>query len=71
MELAEKVATLRALGLLNELSPEEQIAYLKGRADRARPGALEEILVQVVTTGEVLPGDELPEEWLRPPVAPD
>lgn len=67
--VAEKVAMLRARGLLRDLSPEEQSAYLDARAARSRDD-LAEILRKAGTTDRVLPGDEVPEDWLGVP-APD
>lgn len=61
--VAEKVAALRARGLLGELTPEEQAAYLEERAARSREGRLAELVGKAGTTGEVLPGDEIPEGW--------
>lgn len=63
--VAEKVAALRARGMLRDLSPQEQSAYLEERAARARPGLMAEILARAGTTGAVLPGDEVPEGWLE------
>lgn len=65
--VAEKVAALRARGLLADITPEEQAAYLGGRAARSREGRLAELIGKAGTTGQVLPGDEIPEEWLRSP----
>jgi hypothetical protein len=48
----------------------EQIAYLEARAARGRNVKLADILARAGTTGAVLPGDELPEEWLEPPAPP-
>jgi len=62
--VAEKVAALRARGLLRDLTPEEQVAYLDERAARAQPGRMADILRRAGTTAAVLPGDELPENWL-------
>ena len=67
--IAEKVAALRARGLLRSLSEPEQSAYLQARAARARPGQMAEILASAGTDGPVQPGDEVPEGWL--PAAPD
>lgn len=64
--VAEKVSALRARGLADPLSPEEQLAYLQYRAARARPGGLKELLERV-GTDEVIPGDELPEDWPNTP----
>ena len=62
--VAEKVAALRARGILRTLGTAEQAAYLEARAARARPGQMAEILAKAGTTDAVLPGDEVPEEWL-------
>ena len=62
--VAEKVAMLRARGLLRDLGPEEQAAYLDARAARAPDAALAEILRKAGTTAAPLPGDEVPEGWL-------
>jgi hypothetical protein len=63
--VAEKVAILRARGMLRSLSPDEQADYLAARAARASAGGLAEILAKAGTADTVLPGDELPEDWLR------
>jgi hypothetical protein len=63
--LAEKVAALRARSRLQDLSEDEQSAYLGARASRARPGIVAEILAIVGTTHEVLQGDEVPADWLQ------
>ena len=62
--VAEKVAALRARGVLPELTPAEQSAYLNARAERSQPGRFAELLRAAGTTTEVLPGDEIPEGWL-------
>ena len=62
--VAEKVAALRARGILPEMSAAEQAAYLEARAARSREGRFTEILRDAGTTTEVLPGDEVPEGWL-------
>ena len=62
--IAEKVAVLRARGLLRDLSPDEQAAYLEGRAAGVPEGRLSEVLKKAGTTEAVLPGDEMPEGWL-------
>jgi hypothetical protein len=62
--VAEKVAVLRARGFLADLSPQEQSAYLEGRAARSRDSQFAEILGKAGTTSAVLPGDELPDDWL-------
>jgi hypothetical protein len=62
--VAEKVAALRARGLLRELTPEEQAAFLEARAAHARPGRYEELLARAGTSEAALPGDEVPEGWL-------
>jgi hypothetical protein len=61
-------ASLRARGMLRLLSADEQAAYLEGRASRARPGRMAEILAKAGTTDAVLPGDAVPEDWLPPTV---
>jgi HicB family len=63
--VAEKVAALRARGLLRDLTPEEQANYLKGRAARSREGRLAELIRKAGTTDSVLPGDEIPGGWLQ------
>lgn len=68
--VAEKVAALRALGRLHDLTEAEQLAYLDARAARGRDVPLKDILAKAGTAGPVRPGDELPEEWLEPPVTP-
>jgi len=65
--VAEKVAALRARGLLGEFGAEEQAAYLDARAARSREGRLAELIAKAGTTREVLPGDEVPEGWLGGP----
>jgi hypothetical protein len=67
--IAEKIAALRARGLLRTLSEAEQSAYLQSRAALARPGQMAEVLAKAGTTDAVRPGDELPADWL--PQAPD
>jgi len=62
--VAEKVAALRARGMLQDLTADEQSSYLEGRAARAKPGDMLDLLGKAGTTGAVLPGDELPEGWL-------
>jgi beta-phosphoglucomutase-like phosphatase (HAD superfamily) len=69
--VAEKVAALRARGLLRDLSAEEQSAYLAQRAARARAGRMEAILAKAGNTDTVLAGDELPEGWPQPEPAAD
>jgi hypothetical protein len=64
--IAEKVAALRARGLLRSLSEPEQSTYLEARASRARPGQMAELLAKAGTKGAERPGDELPEDWLPP-----
>lgn len=58
--VAEKVATLRARGLLSDLTPEAQERYLRTRAARSQRERGLQLLRQAGTTAEVLPGDELP-----------
>lgn len=65
--VAEKVAALRARGLLPELTAAEQSAYLEARAARSRDGVLAEVIRKAGTTAEVLPGDEIPDGWLDGP----
>ncbi len=65
--VAEKVAALRARGMLGDITPEEQAAWLDGRAARSREGRLLELIGKSGTTGETLPGDEVPEGWLPKP----
>jgi uncharacterized protein (DUF1778 family) len=62
--VAEKVAALRARGMLRTLEPAEQMAYLEVRAARAQPEKMAEILAKAGTADVVLPGDEVPEGWL-------
>ncbi|MGI4797130.1 MAG: hypothetical protein ACRYG8_24370 [Janthinobacterium lividum] len=68
--VAEKVAVLRARGLLDELSAEEQGDYLATRAARSDGRPLTAVIGRAGTTDEVLPGDELPEGWLAVPELP-
>jgi hypothetical protein len=63
--VAEKVAALRARGLLEDLEPEEQSGYLDERAARSGKDRLAELIGKAGTTEEVLPGDEIPEGWLQ------
>jgi hypothetical protein len=67
--VAEKVAMLRARGLLNELTPEEQEAYLASRARRGSAAGMLEVLRKAGTTTEVRPGDEIPEGYFDKPPA--
>jgi hypothetical protein len=62
--VAEKVAMLRARGLLHDLSPEEQSAYFEQRLRSAGVDRFKEVLAAAGTTTEILPGDEIPEGWL-------
>lgn len=63
--VAEKVAVLRARGLLPELSPAEQAAYLEARAARAQEGRFADIIQGAGTTTDILPGDEIPDGWFN------
>jgi hypothetical protein len=63
--VAEKVAALRARGLLRDLTASEQLAYLESRASRSQPGRFSELLMKAGTATEVLPGNEIPEGWLK------
>jgi hypothetical protein len=65
--LAEKVAMLRARGLLSELTPEEQKAWLEARAARGNPARLLELIGKAGTTTEIRPGDEIPEGYFDEP----
>ena len=65
--VAEKVAALRARGLLQDLTPEEQASYLERRAARSRTGRLAELIGKAGTIDAALPGDEIPEGWLADP----
>jgi hypothetical protein len=65
--VAEKVAALRARGLLGDLTPEEQAKYLEGLAARSREGRLAKLIGKAGTTDAVLPGDEIPEGWMQNP----
>ncbi len=62
--VAEKIAALRARGLLRALTPAEQQAYLGQRAAGAPPGGIALLLAKAGTTDVVLPGDEIPDDWL-------
>ncbi len=62
--VAEKVAALRARGLLADLTPEEQAAYLAERASHARENRMSEILKLAGTAEAVRTGDEIPDRWL-------
>lgn len=68
--VAEKVAALRAREMLRALSPQEQSAYLEGRAVGARPGRMAELLAKAGTAGAVASGDEVPEGWLESSAEP-
>lgn len=68
--VAEKVAALRARGMLRALSQQEQSAYLEGRAVGTRPGRMAELLAKAGTTTAVGPGDEVPEDWLESGAGP-
>jgi hypothetical protein len=61
--VAEKVAALRARGLLGQLTPAEQDSYLAARASRSQDGGMAKIIGLSGTTDDVLPGDEIPEGW--------
>jgi hypothetical protein len=65
--VAEKVAALRARGLLGDLTPEEQANYLEGLAARSREGGLAKLIGKAGTTDAMLPGDEIPEGWMPDP----
>jgi hypothetical protein len=65
--VAEKVAALRARGLLGDLTPQEQANYLEARAARSREGRLSELVGKAGTTDAVLPGDEIPDGWMQDP----
>jgi uncharacterized protein (DUF1778 family) len=67
--LAEKVASLRTRGLLNDMSPEDQRAWLASRAGRGDRTRLLELLAKAGTTAEIRPGDEIPEGYLDPPAS--
>jgi hypothetical protein len=69
--VAEKVAVLRARGFFEDLTQEEQMAYLDGRAARSPEGKLAEVIKKAGTTDEVRPGDEIPEGWLPDPKQSD
>ncbi len=60
------MAVLRARGLLDGLTPAEQLNYLEGRAARTRPGRMAELLAKAGTTEAVRPGDEVPDGLLPP-----
>ncbi len=62
--VAEKIAVLRARGLLRDFTPEEQAAYLQQRAARSGKGRLAEIIGKAGATGTSLPGDDVPDDWL-------
>ena len=64
--VAKKVAVLRTRGLLDGLTPAEQLDYLDGRAARALPGRMAELLAKAGTTEAVRPGDEVPDGILSP-----
>ena len=62
--VAEKVAVLRARGLLGERTAEEQAEYLQERASRGRGASLAVLIAQAGTTNDVNFGDEVPQGWL-------
>ncbi len=62
--VAEKIAVLRARGLLGDFTSEEQTAYLQHRAARSAKGRLAEIIGKAGATGDRLAGDDVPDGWL-------
>jgi hypothetical protein len=64
LAVAEKVAALRARGLLRNLDEQDRSTYLEQHASRSRPGQMVEILARAGTNGAVIPGDEIPNGWL-------
>jgi uncharacterized protein (DUF1778 family) len=62
--VAEKIAILRARGLLLDVSPEEQAAYLEQRAARSAKGRLADLIGKAGAGDTVPPGDEIPDGWL-------
>ncbi len=46
-----------------EMTPEEQLDYLRKRAAGAQVDRFAEIIAKTGTTNEVLPGDEIPEGY--------
>jgi hypothetical protein len=59
--VAEKVAVLRARGMLDAMPADHQASMLAARAARAETGAYGAIL-RKAGTGVSLPGDELPDD---------
>jgi hypothetical protein len=67
--VAEKIALLRARGLLEPMGAEQQQAVLAERARRSRPGSYTEILNRA-GKAEPLPGDEIPQDYFDGADAP-
>ena len=63
--VAEKIAALRARGLLHALSAEEQARYLASRSAQSREGVLAEVLRQAGKGGAAVPGDDIPSGWQK------
>jgi hypothetical protein len=61
--VSEKVAALRAKGLLRTLTADEQFAYLAHRSARAQSSTMLDVIERAGTTHGMLPGDEVPDGW--------
>jgi len=56
---------LRARGMLGDITPEAQEAYLAERAGRVEPGRMVALLARAGTEQAIAPGgDETPDGWL-------
>lgn len=67
--VAEKIALMRARGLLEPMGVEQQQAVLADRARRSKSGSYMEILERA-GRAELLPGDEIPEGYFDGADAP-
>ncbi len=63
---AEKIAMLRARGMLDDADAQTQADYLDARAARSGPDRFAELLSKAGTETAVRPGDEVPPGWARP-----
>lgn len=60
---AEKIAVLRARGMLDDVDAGTQADYLEARAARSAPGRFAALLAKAGTETTVRPGDEMPPDW--------